>query len=208
MARTPQIPKYRKHASGQARVTLNRKDYLLGAYGSAASHEAYQRIIAEWLSGTRRAPAPNKKEPTSVNAIILAYWQFAVGHYGSRPDERRGDYYCLRDALKVVESLYGRTNATDFGPLALKDCRARMIQMDWSRKYVNAQIDRVRRLFRWAASEEMLDGSIGCPFRFWQCLRRRSRMRSSPPSNSWRSVPPTRRRGPPASARPFASIAD
>ena len=109
MARTPQIPKYRKHASGQARVTLNRKDYLLGAYGSAASHEAYQRIIAEWLSGTRRAPAPNKKEPTSVNAIILAYWQFAVGHYGSRPDERRGDYYCLRLYHRLADPVEAAT---------------------------------------------------------------------------------------------------
>jgi hypothetical protein len=51
MARSPHIPKYRRHSSGQARVTLNGKDHLLGRYDSAASHEAYRRLIAEWTSG-------------------------------------------------------------------------------------------------------------------------------------------------------------
>jgi len=31
-----------------------------------------------------------------------------------------------------------------------------MITKDWSREYINAQVDRIRRMFRWAAEEEML----------------------------------------------------
>jgi hypothetical protein len=31
-----------------------------------------------------------------------------------------------------------------------------MVEQGWSRKYVNAQIDRVRRMFRWASSEQLL----------------------------------------------------
>lgn len=44
------IPSYRKHASGQARVTLNGKDYLLGPNGSPQSKEAYGRLIAEYTA--------------------------------------------------------------------------------------------------------------------------------------------------------------
>src|SRR4051812_48001812 len=44
MARSPRIPKYRRHSSGRARVTLNGRDHLLGPYGSAASRQAYERL--------------------------------------------------------------------------------------------------------------------------------------------------------------------
>jgi hypothetical protein len=58
MARVPRIPRYRKHTSGQARVTLDGKDFLLGAYNTAASREAYARVVAEWLSRLQ-APRPS-----------------------------------------------------------------------------------------------------------------------------------------------------
>ena len=46
MARLPRIPRYRRHSSGQARVTLGGKDHLLGPYGSPASREAYERLVS------------------------------------------------------------------------------------------------------------------------------------------------------------------
>jgi integrase len=155
------IPTYRRHTSGQARVTLNGKDHLLGPYGSKESREAYDRLIAEWLVNRGRAPtqAEEEQEPLSVNELILAYWKFAVEYYGFDANDR-GDAYCLRDALRVVKALYGSTPALDFGPLALKACRWQMVEKSWSRNYANAQVDRVRRMFRWAAEEELLPGSV------------------------------------------------
>jgi integrase len=35
-----------------------------------------------------------------------------------------------------------------------------MVEKGWSRSYVNAQVDRVRRMFRWAGSEELLPGGV------------------------------------------------
>jgi integrase len=66
----------------------------------------------------------------------------------------------LKDALAVVKQLYGHTLAATFGPLALKACRNRMVEKGWSRKYINAQVDRIRRAFRWAAGEELLPASV------------------------------------------------
>jgi hypothetical protein len=42
------VPSYRKHASGQARVTINGKDDLLDPYGSPPNKEAHGRPIAEY----------------------------------------------------------------------------------------------------------------------------------------------------------------
>jgi hypothetical protein len=117
------------------RVTLGGKDHLLGPYGSAASREAYRRLIAEWLEQHARKPAA-ESEPLTVSELNLAYGKFAQGYYGF--DGKRGDAYCLRDALRVVRSPYARSPASLFGPLALKACRTKMIEMDWSRGYVNA----------------------------------------------------------------------
>jgi integrase len=158
MNRRPRIPGYRRHSSGQARVTLDGKDHLLGPFGSAESKEGYRRLIAEWLAGHGRFAPKEDAEPIAVSELILAYWKFAKGYYGF--DGKRGDEACLRDALRPVRSLYGRTPAREFGPKSLKACRQEMIEKGWSRTYVNAQVDRVRRMFRWAASEELLPPGV------------------------------------------------
>ncbi len=38
------LPSYRKHSSGQARVSLNGRDYLLGTYGTKESKQKYNRL--------------------------------------------------------------------------------------------------------------------------------------------------------------------
>lgn len=161
------IPSYRHHKqSGQAIVTLtdelgNRHDMLLGKYGTAQSRKEYARVIEEWEVAGRRLPAQDAKTPgLSTNELILAYWRHAEEYYGFRIDTERGDAACLRSVLAVVRQLYGHTPARDFGPLALKACREKMIAKGWSRGYVNAQVDRLRRMFKWAAGEELLPVSI------------------------------------------------
>jgi integrase len=59
-----------------------------------------------------------------------------------------------------VKELYSRIPAADFGPLALKATRQAMIDADHSRKYINKNIERIRRMFKWAAAEELLPASV------------------------------------------------
>src|SRR5262249_53768352 len=160
------VPAYRLHKqSGQAIVTLpdgfgRRRDVLLGKYGSPESRKEYARVLGEWEANGRRPPEPVATSDVTVNELLLAYYRHAHHYYGWTKDPTRGDRVSLRDALRVVRRLYGHTLARDFGPLALKACRARMIHKGWARTYINAQVDRVRRMFRWAAEEELLPGSV------------------------------------------------
>jgi integrase len=50
--------------------------------------------------------------------------------------------------------MYGNTNADDFGPLKLDALRCEMIRIGWSRRSINRQIARIKRVFKWAASKE------------------------------------------------------
>jgi integrase len=163
MSDPSRIASYRRHKqSGQAVVTLtdglgNRRDVLLGKYGTAASRSEYLRVIAESETAGRRLPASMEaKNDITINEVMVAYWLFAEGYYGR--NRRKG--HPLKYALALVKELYGPTRAIDFGPLALKACRQRMIDKHWSRSYTNAQVDRIRRMFRWAAAEELLPASV------------------------------------------------
>jgi integrase len=164
--------------SGQAVVTLpdglgGRRDVLLGKHGIPESRAEYLRVLAEWEANGRRLPprsAEGSAPDLSVNELALAYWKFAESYY--RFDGRKGTEFNLRDALRILKQLYGHTPAAAFGPLALKACRAEMVKKGWARTYVNAQVDRLRRVFRWAAGEQFLPVTVYQALKAVEGLRR------------------------------------
>jgi hypothetical protein len=135
MSRRQRIPTYRLHKqSGQAIVTLtdglgNRRDVLLGKYGTEESEAEYLRVITEWKTAGRRLPPQNTQTPDlTVNELALAYWRFAEGYYvkNGEPTKQLGR---IKSALRPLKELYGHTPAREFGPLALKAVRERMLDM-------------------------------------------------------------------------------
>lgn len=154
MPRSPDYtPKYRKHKqSGQAIVTLSGRDFLLGPHGTKASRSEYDRLISEWIANGRQLRTETE---ITVVEIINSYRKFAEGYYRKNGEVTR-EYGCIKEALKIVRELYGRTTANDFGPLALKAVRQRMIDNGWSRGYINKSIGRIRRCFKWAVENELV----------------------------------------------------
>ena len=61
---------------------------------------------------------------------------------------------------------YGDTCLSEFGPVALDELRDAMIdELDWSRKYVNKQVSRIRSMFKWAAAKEIVDAGVSAALR-------------------------------------------
>src|SRR5262245_114375 len=74
------LPKYRRHrASGQAVVTLDSHDFYLGPHGTAASRQAYDRRVAEWIAAGRRLP--NDPNQTTVAEVAAAFRAHARRYY-------------------------------------------------------------------------------------------------------------------------------
>ena len=63
-------------------------------------------------------------------------------------------------ALRPLLKLYGRTKAAEFGPRALKAVRQDMVELGWTRKYLNRHVDRIKRTFKWAVAEELVPPSV------------------------------------------------
>jgi len=142
-------------------VRIDGRDHYLGEYGSPASHEEYERCIAEWRAGQPAAKVDSgtagNGTPTdlSVNELILAFWKHAQSYYvkNARPtDEQAG----IRSALRFLRRLYGRTPARQFSPLGLKAVRKTMVEADISRGMVNKYVQRIRRMFRWGVENELV----------------------------------------------------
>lgn len=152
------VPKFRRHATGQAFVQLNGRRIYLGRFDRPESREKYHRLIAEWLSNGRCLP--HDDDDLTIIELVEQYWQHLLGYY-VRPDgSRTSEPGAIRLALRPVRELYGRTPAADFGPRALRAVRHAMIEAGWRRKSINTQISRVKRMFRWAAEHELLPGSV------------------------------------------------
>jgi hypothetical protein len=114
-----QVPSYRLHKqSGQAIVTFDGKDRLLGTHNSAASKRAYHRLTAEWIAnrGVPREAGPD----LTVNELVLAFWKHAKTHYRKADGTETSELYLYKMVLKVTRALYGDIHAADFGPRCLK----------------------------------------------------------------------------------------
>lgn len=188
--KTIRLPAYRERVPyGQAVVTLTdstskrRKDYWLGEYGSAASHETYHRVLAEWELRGRRLPPPlaapkpgaDGNDAVTVNEVVLAYWKHASSYYTPAAAGH------IKTMIRLTRKLFGHTPATAFGPNDLRLVREAMIKGDlegnpprkpWSRCYVNSQVHRLCRVFKWAASVEMVSVEVYHRLKSVPALRR------------------------------------
>lgn len=147
-------PKYRRHQTGRGFVEFKGvRHYLPGAYNSPESLEAYKAFLRVHVFSEAKAFAAPTGEGVSLNDVIAAYLDYAADHY---PAGNRSEYNNCRHALLPLSIARGTTPAVDFGPKALKEYRKGLIASGQSRGYINQQLAKIRRAYKWAASEELI----------------------------------------------------
>ncbi len=150
----------------QARCRINGKDYYLGPYGSEASRLRYAELIAKFASGIPIDPLAGTNRGTnrgtesddpgpSIAELIVAFLAYAERHY-VKNGEPTSEQHCIRAAVRPLRELYGLTPAKDFGPLALKAVRAKMVEAGLARNTINSNIGKIRRMFRFGVENEMV----------------------------------------------------
>ncbi|QDU21039.1 tyrosine-type recombinase/integrase [Urbifossiella limnaea] len=202
------IPTYRYHkARACAVVTIRGRDHYLGLFNSPESREAYHRLVAEFLAEKARPAATSTSDPHpfTVVELVAQYIRFATGYY-QKDDRPTGEMYPLKRALALLRRLYGRTPAAEFTPAKLKAVREAMlvepvtrrvkvvdpatgttrvedkvIQVGWSRRVVNKQVGRIKRVFGWAVAQELVPPAVASALGHVDGLKRgRSAAREKP----------------------------
>ena len=94
-----------------------------------------------------------KDEPLYGLELIRDYWQFAQTYYvkHGRPTS---DQTCIRLTLRPLRLGFSRFEAKDFTALKLQELRESWIQQGLARTTINQNMSRVKRMFRWAVSQE------------------------------------------------------
>ena len=110
--------------------------------------------MSEWLAGGRQ-PTVTAGDGLTIVEAIARYWRHAKQYYvkNGRPTAEQA---CIRAALRFVIALYADTPAAEFSPVSLKAVRNQMVEAGSARSTVNKNIGRVRRVFRWLASEQLI----------------------------------------------------
>ena len=180
--RSTSLPKYRHHkARGLAKVTLGGKDFYLGKFGSDSSRREYDRLVGEWIAAGRPARFGAANDELTVAELIVEYWKWAKCYY-VKNGKPTGTLGCIKLALRFLRANYGHTYARKFGPLSLKAVQKQLIEAGHSRRYINDNIDRIRRMFKWAVSEKLVPSSVHEALKSVPGLRKgRSEAREIPP---------------------------
>jgi len=150
-------PKYRKHGSRDlGLVEFKGKRYTFpGKFNSVESVDAYSKFLREHVYAERPSamPAELPIQVKSVGDLVLMFLDDADRRYEGSSDSEYGN---LRASLLPLAAEFGDVPVADFGPLKLRAYRTFLAKGGNARSYVNWQISRVRRCFRWAVSQEMV----------------------------------------------------
>lgn len=145
------LPKYRRHSARDfAFVEVGgHRRRLPGRYNSAESREAYGQLLQRLLAPAADLEPQLPVGPATVADLVDAWLDWAKGYY---PDAKEYKH-CGAAAAAALEEHAG-TLLSSFGPRILKQVRTAMVARGWSRPYVNRQVKRLRRMFRWGVEHE------------------------------------------------------
>lgn len=104
-----------------------------------------------------------RPEDEVVATMTAALMRHAADYYvkdGKPTDE----VHCFKSATKSLVTLFGMVPAKDFGPLQLQAVRNQYVGAGWTRRFCNASVNRLRRIWKWGVSQALV------PVATWQAL--------------------------------------
>jgi len=135
------VPAYLLHKpTGQARVRIEGRDCYLGPYGSDESRIRYGQLVSKFAGGQqidpvkssgKRGSLPRNEKPDpgpTVGELCVVFLEHAKSHY-TKAGKATSEICILKSCMRPLNDLYGRTPAAEFGPLALKAVREKMIAL-------------------------------------------------------------------------------
>lgn len=168
------VPKYRRHSTRDRGFVewRGRRHYFKGRYNSEESLAAYRQFLRD---NVLKDESIDNEVPDVVpisgylNVAEFCYRHllWAESFHGRESQEFNHLYRCVKMLHNV-----GQLAVRDFGPLALKKVRRLMVEgkipprkdgtpaKRWSRSYINEQVNRIRRIFRWGVENELVPASV------------------------------------------------
>jgi len=141
----------------QVYVRFDGKAYYLGTHGSDESKERDNRLKAEWLVNRQAAKfQPKANAGPTISDVCNAYLDHAETYYAGSTE-----FVNLRLACGPLSELFATLPANEFCILQFRACREWWLASNTrSRQYINKQMKRMLRIFKWAVGEGMIPSAI------------------------------------------------
>ena len=158
MGRKPngrRLPAYCEHkGTGQAfvRLTIDGKRQMiyLGKYNSRESLDRYDEVVGEWLATKEVAKLQSGPTVADIGEQYASYQE---------PLLDADKLYNVRNALKVLNTLFGDRPASEFGAVQFDRFRHELVKAEYSKAYGNRLILIVKQCFKWALKRGVIDAN-------------------------------------------------
>ncbi|NLF58795.1 MAG: site-specific integrase, partial [Candidatus Hydrogenedens sp.] len=152
---TPKAPKLCFHKGKNLFfVRLNGEALYLGRDEDEAKRR-YRIAVAKWWN-RGGLPEPPPPQQITVAQVFDRWTVHAQEYYQNNP----GHFESIKATYRAFLDVYKSMPAADFGPLALKSYRTGLCDGETSRTTVNMKVNAIRRVFKWAVSEELIPPSV------------------------------------------------
>jgi integrase len=160
------IPSYLPHQqSGRARAvwtdqTGTRQFRMLpGAFDSPESRTAFAALLLELQAAPHQVQTPEPGGRTMAE-LLLAYLEHAERHYRTPNGQHTSEIDEVRVVIRALRELYADKPVTEFGPLCVRAARQKWINDGRSRSECNRRVAMIKRVFKWAVSEELAPPAV------------------------------------------------
>jgi integrase len=163
------IPSYSHHKpTDQAYVRIpdgsgGRRAVYLGKYDSPESRAEYARIVAELAVPSASVGSDRVTiggSDLTVNEVLLAFARHAERHYRRADGTATNEVVEYKYTFRLLRETHGHIRAREFGPLALKAVRQKMVEAGWQRTTVNNRVRRLKHVFKWAVENELVPSGV------------------------------------------------
>lgn len=162
-------PGYRYHAaSRQAVVTFNGKNFFLGEFESPQSYARYYALCHEYLTSGFQTPVSQEGGEKSV--VTVADVAAEARAWADKKFAKNPAQHCrIHGLADLLADTYGPLDAEEFGPVRLGEVRSLLLlgrgrgskeAGSVTRSYVNMQVRNVVRIFKHAASRELVSAHV------------------------------------------------
>lgn len=136
--------------TGQAYVRVDGKMTYLGQWGSDDAQQRYDAEIAKLKRDNELL-----RFNVTIGELAILFTRHAATYYvkGGEPTSEVNN---IKVALRPLVKRYRTTLAREFSPRFLKQVRDDMIKAGCVRTSINRQAERIRRMFKWGVSEELV----------------------------------------------------
>ena len=128
----------------------------------------FSRFRAEWIKD-RHVRNPDAEGPLTISQAWDRFYEHAKGYYRRQDGTPTVEAECIRVAFQPLVDQHGALPARDFGPRLLKQIRETMVgdggDDDLCLNTINARVRKIRHVFKWLASEELVPEST------WRALQ-------------------------------------